>query len=54
MENREPIDVPYTSIEMYSGDVYSVSNCHNVEKHNEFYLEYLRFNVTCTGNVGCF
>jgi hypothetical protein len=30
-----------------------VLNCHNVAKHAEFYLGYLRFNVTSTGNAGC-
>jgi hypothetical protein len=32
----------------------SVLNCHNVAKHTEFCLGELRFNATCTGNVGCF
>jgi hypothetical protein len=31
-----------------------VLNCHNVAKHTEFYLGYLRFIVTFTGNAGCF
>jgi hypothetical protein len=34
--------------------MYSVLNCQNVAKHTEFYLEYLRFKETFTGNVGCF
>jgi hypothetical protein len=34
--------------------MYSVLNCHNVAKHAEFYLGYLRFNVIFTGNAGCF
>jgi hypothetical protein len=33
--------------------MYSVSNCHNVAKYTEFYLGYLRFNVTSTGNADC-
>jgi hypothetical protein len=28
----------------------SVLNCHNIAKYTEFY----RFNVTYTGNAGCF
>jgi hypothetical protein len=32
----------------------SVLNCHNVAKHNEVYMGKLRFNVTFTGNAGCF
>jgi hypothetical protein len=32
----------------------SVLSCHNVAKHTEFYLGYVRFNVTFTDNVGCF
>jgi hypothetical protein len=38
----------------YSEDMYSILRCHNVEKHTEFYLGNLRFNLTSTGNVGCF
>jgi hypothetical protein len=34
--------------------MYNVLNYHNVAKHTEFYLELLRFNVTFTGNAGCF
>jgi hypothetical protein len=34
--------------------MYSVVNCHNVAKQTEFCLGQLRFNVTSTGNVGCF
>jgi hypothetical protein len=34
--------------------MYSVLNCHNVARHTEFYLGLLRFNVTSTGNAGCF
>jgi hypothetical protein len=34
--------------------MYSVLNCHNVVKHTEFNLGYLRFNVTSSGNAGCF
>jgi hypothetical protein len=34
--------------------MHSVLNCHNVAKHTEFYLGQLRFNVTSTGNAGCF
>jgi hypothetical protein len=33
--------------------MYSVLNCHNVAEHTEFYLGYLRFNATSTGNAGC-
>jgi hypothetical protein len=33
--------------------MYSVFNCHNVAKRTEFYLRYLQFNVTSTGNPGC-
>jgi hypothetical protein len=32
--------------------MYSVLNCRNVAKHTEFYLGYVRFNVTSTGNAG--
>jgi hypothetical protein len=39
---------------IYSEDMYSVLNCHNVAKHAEFYLGQLRFEVTSTGNTGCF
>jgi hypothetical protein len=28
--------------------------CYNVAKHIESYLEYLGFNVTSTGDAGCF
>jgi hypothetical protein len=28
--------------------------CHNVAKYIKFYLGELRFNVTSTGNAGCF
>jgi hypothetical protein len=38
---------------MYSEDVYSDLNCHNVAKQTEFCLGWLRFNVTSTGNPGC-
>jgi hypothetical protein len=34
--------------------MYSVLKCHNVAKHTEFYLGYLRLNVTSTGNAGFF
>jgi hypothetical protein len=34
--------------------MYSALNCHNVAKYAEFYMGYLRFNVTSTGNAGCF
>jgi hypothetical protein len=34
--------------------MYSVLNCHNIAKHTEFHLGKLRFNVTSTGNTGCF
>jgi hypothetical protein len=34
--------------------MYSAFNCHNVAKYTEFYLGELRFNVTSTGNAGCF
>jgi hypothetical protein len=34
--------------------MYSVLNCHNVAEHTEFYLGKLVFNVTSTGNAGCF
>jgi hypothetical protein len=30
----------------------SVLNCHNITKHTEFYLGWLRFNVTSIGNAG--
>jgi hypothetical protein len=39
---------------MYSEDIYSVSNCHNVANHAEFYLGELWFTVTFTGNAECF
>jgi hypothetical protein len=29
-------------------------NCHNVAKHTEFCLGYLRLNETSTGIAGCF
>jgi hypothetical protein len=29
-------------------------NCYNVANHTKFYLGQLRFNVTSTGNAGCF
>jgi hypothetical protein len=32
----------------------SVLDCDNVAKHTEFYLGWLRFNVTSNGNEGCF
>jgi hypothetical protein len=35
----------------YSEDTYSVLNCNNVAKHDEFYLGELRFNATFTGNA---
>jgi hypothetical protein len=34
--------------------MYNVLNYHNVAKHTEFYLGQLLFNVTFTGNAGCF
>jgi hypothetical protein len=34
--------------------MYSILSCQNVEKQTEFYLGELRFNVTFTGNAGCF
>jgi hypothetical protein len=34
--------------------MYSLLNCHNVAKHTEIYLGQLQFNVTSTGNAGCF
>jgi hypothetical protein len=34
--------------------MYSVWHCHDVAKHTEFYSEYFQFNVTSTGNAGCF
>jgi hypothetical protein len=34
--------------------MYSVLNCHAVAKHIEFYLRWLRFNVTFTGDIRCF
>jgi hypothetical protein len=34
--------------------MYSVLNCHIVAKHTEFYLGWLRFNVTSIGNAECF
>jgi hypothetical protein len=34
--------------------MYNVLNCHDVAKHTEFHLRLLRFNVTSTGNAGCF
>jgi hypothetical protein len=34
--------------------MYSVQNCHNVEKYSKFNVEQLRFNVTLNGNAGCF
>jgi hypothetical protein len=34
--------------------MYSVLNCHNVARHTEFCLGWLRFNVTSIGNAGCF
>jgi hypothetical protein len=40
-------------IQIFSEDVYSVINCHDVAKHTEFYLVQLHFNVTSTGNAGC-
>jgi hypothetical protein len=33
--------------------MYSAFDCHNVVKQTEFYLGWLRFNVTSTGNEGC-
>jgi hypothetical protein len=36
---------------IYSEDMYSVLNCHNVAKHTEFFLGQLRFNATSTGNA---
>jgi hypothetical protein len=33
--------------------MYSILNCHNVAKHAEFYLAWLRFHVSSTGNAGC-
>jgi hypothetical protein len=39
---------------MYSENLYSVLNCHNVAKHTEFYLKQLRFNVPSTGIARCF
>jgi hypothetical protein len=33
--------------------MYSVLNCHNVAKHTQFYLGYLRFSMIFTGNAGC-
>jgi hypothetical protein len=34
--------------------MYSVLNFHNVAQHTGGYLGYLRFNVTFSGNAGCF
>jgi hypothetical protein len=34
--------------------MYSVLNCHNAAKHTEFYLGWLRFNVTSSGIAWCF
>jgi hypothetical protein len=41
-------------IQIYSEDMYSVLNCHNAAKYTDFYLGYLRFNVTSIGNAECF
>jgi hypothetical protein len=41
-------------IPIYSEDMCSVLNFHNVANHAEFYLGYLRFNMTSTGNAACF
>jgi hypothetical protein len=41
-------------LSVYSEDMCSVLNCHNVAKHTEFYLRELRFNVNYTDNGGCF
>jgi hypothetical protein len=35
-------------------DMYIVLNCHNVARHIEFSLGWLRFNMTSTRNAGCF
>jgi hypothetical protein len=40
-------------INLFRG-MHSVLNCHDVAKHTELYLGYLRFNVTSNGNAGCF
>jgi hypothetical protein len=34
--------------------MYSGLNSHNVAKHAEYYLGYLRFSVTSNGNAECF
>jgi hypothetical protein len=31
--------------------MYSVLNCYNIAKHTEFYLGYLQFSMTFTGNA---
>jgi hypothetical protein len=38
-------------IYIYSEDMYSVLSCSNVAKHTEFYLGYLRLNVTSSDNA---
>jgi hypothetical protein len=39
---------------MYSENMYSVLNCHNVAKSTEFYLGQLRFNAISTGKCMVF
>jgi hypothetical protein len=34
--------------------MHSVLSCHYVLKDTEFYLGYLRFKLTFTGNAGCY
>jgi hypothetical protein len=41
-------------IYIYSQNTYSILICYNVAKDAEFYQRPLRFNVTSTGNSGCF
>jgi hypothetical protein len=41
-------------IYIYSDDMNSVLNGHNVAKYSDFYVGYLRFNGNSTGNAGCF
>jgi hypothetical protein len=38
-------------IYIYSEDVYSILNCHNVAKHVKFYMWQLWFIVASTGSV---
>jgi hypothetical protein len=44
----------FTNLKVYPEDMYSVLNCYNVAKDIRFYLVQLQFNVTSTGNAGCF